>query len=80
MKKEERSPESETTTASGAAVSPLTPSCWAAVWDSAELNTIFNVPPLSPLSPHPARGYSHPWFCKTRGDNGSCRVGFVSVR
>lgn len=60
MKKEERSPESETTTTSGAAVSPLTPSCLAAVWDSAELNTIFNVPPFSPLSRHPARGYSHP--------------------
>jgi len=37
---------------------PLTPSSWTAVcdWDS-DVKGIFNVPPLSPLSPHPALGY-----------------------
>nr|AZL19477.1 transcription factor ERF75 [Fragaria x ananassa] len=39
---------------------PLTPSSWtAALWDSDEdVKGIFSVPPLSPLSPHPARGFS----------------------
>lgn len=39
---------------------PLTPSSWtAAFWDSdTDVKGIFNVPPLSPLSPHPAMGYS----------------------
>ncbi|XP_075642994.1 ethylene-responsive transcription factor 6-like [Castanea sativa] len=37
---------------------PLTPSSWTAVcdWDS-DVKGIFNVPPLSPLSPHPQMGY-----------------------
>ncbi|OWM88344.1 ethylene-responsive transcription factor 5 [Punica granatum] len=35
---------------------PLTPSCWTAVWDS-DTNGVFNVPPLSPLSPHPPLGF-----------------------
>ncbi|XP_077235331.1 ethylene-responsive transcription factor ERF104-like [Tasmannia lanceolata] len=34
-------------------VCPLTPSTWA----SLDLAGIFNVPPLSPLSPHPSLGY-----------------------
>ncbi|GMN55700.1 hypothetical protein TIFTF001_024817 [Ficus carica] len=37
---------------------PLTPSNWSAVWDS-DILDIFNVPPLSPLSPHPSLGYPH---------------------
>ncbi|KAL6178412.1 hypothetical protein ACLB2K_049930 [Fragaria x ananassa] len=39
---------------------PLTPSSWTAVlWDSDEdVKGIFCVPPLSPLSPHPAMGFS----------------------
>ncbi|GAB2300820.1 ethylene-responsive transcription factor [Dionaea muscipula] len=36
-------------------VCPLTPSNWTSVWDldEKEMAGIFNVPPLSPLSPHP---------------------------
>ncbi|CAN4095099.1 unnamed protein product [Withania somnifera] len=34
---------------------PLTPSSWSAIWDG---KGIFEVPPLSPLSPHPTFGYS----------------------
>ncbi|KAB5574008.1 hypothetical protein DKX38_001202 [Salix brachista] len=38
---------------------PLTPSCWTAVWDHCgDSNGVFNVPPLSPLSPHPPLGFS----------------------
>ncbi|KAF9689774.1 hypothetical protein SADUNF_Sadunf01G0127200 [Salix dunnii] len=38
---------------------PLTPSCWTAVWDlCGDSNGVFNVPPLSPLSPHPPLGFS----------------------
>lgn len=44
--------ESETT----AAVMPLTPSSWTAVWDCGDGKGIFEVPPLSPLSPHPSVG------------------------
>lgn len=32
-------------------VGPLTPSSWKTVWDSADVKGIFEVPPLSPLSP-----------------------------
>nr|APQ47439.1 AP2/ERF domain-containing transcription factor [Vernicia fordii] len=35
----------------------LTPSIWTAAWDFGDLKGIFNVPPLSPLSPHPPLGY-----------------------
>ncbi|KAJ1383657.1 DNA-binding domain superfamily [Sesbania bispinosa] len=35
---------------------PLTPSSWKGFWD-ADVKGIFTVPPLSPLSPHPALGY-----------------------
>ncbi|URE17496.1 AP2 [Musa troglodytarum] len=40
------------------AVCPLTPSSWKGVWDweGADTKGIFNVPPLSPLSPHPTLG------------------------
>ncbi|XP_065047268.1 ethylene-responsive transcription factor ERF105 [Musa acuminata AAA Group] len=39
-------------------VCPLTPSSWKGVWDweGADTKGIFNVPPLSPLSPHPSLG------------------------
>ncbi|KAK7386266.1 hypothetical protein VNO78_26378 [Psophocarpus tetragonolobus] len=36
---------------------PLTPSMWTGFWDS-DVKDIFNVPPLSPLSPLPAFGFS----------------------
>ncbi|CAK7356315.1 unnamed protein product [Dovyalis caffra] len=36
---------------------PLTPSSWTAVWDCGDTKDVFNVPPLSPLSPHPALGF-----------------------
>jgi len=36
---------------------PLTPSMWTGFWDS-DVKEIFNVPPLSPLSPLPAFGLS----------------------
>ncbi|KAL6321542.1 hypothetical protein AAG906_021737 [Vitis piasezkii] len=55
VKKEEivESPVSDVTLAntSTAVAGPLTPSSWTAVWDGADGNGIFNVPPLSPLSP-----------------------------
>lgn len=35
---------------------PLTPSSWTGFWDN-EVNGVFSVPPLSPLSPHPPLGY-----------------------
>ena len=34
---------------------PLTPSCWMGCWDNDVKG--FNIPPLSPLSPHPPLGY-----------------------
>ncbi|GAA0166327.1 DNA-binding transcription factor [Lithospermum erythrorhizon] len=39
-------------------VGPLTPSSWKSVWDCADVKGIFEVPPLSPMSPHPSLGYS----------------------
>ncbi|KDP39920.1 hypothetical protein JCGZ_03451 [Jatropha curcas] len=36
----------------------LTPSSWTAIMDGGDLKGIFNVPPLSPFSPHPPLGYS----------------------
>lgn len=35
---------------------PLTPSSWMGFWDT-DVKGVFTVPPLSPLSPHPAFGY-----------------------
>lgn len=43
---------------SAAANGPLTPSNWTSIWDSKDLDGIFSVPPLSPLSPHPCFGYN----------------------
>ncbi|KAF3658315.1 Ethylene-responsive transcription factor 5 [Capsicum annuum] len=37
---------------------PLTPSSWAPIWDCGNAKGIFEVPPLSPLSPHPSFGFS----------------------
>lgn len=37
---------------------PLTPSNWSSIWDCGNGKGIFEVPPLSPLSPHPSFGYS----------------------
>lgn len=42
----------------GLATDPLTPSSWTAVWDGGDVKGIFEIPPLSPLSPHPCLGYS----------------------
>ncbi|KAL2248556.1 ethylene-responsive transcription factor 5 [Sesamum indicum] len=50
---EEVTSESEVT-----AAVPLTPSSWTAVWDSGDVKGIFEVPLLSPLSPHERLGYS----------------------
>lgn len=59
VKKEKR--EEEEVKQVGADVSylkdmPLTPSSWSMVWDG-ETKGVFNIPPLSPLSPHPAFGF-----------------------
>nr|AFX83950.1 AP2/ERF super family protein [Hevea brasiliensis] len=51
IKTENPSPERDQAT------DPLTPSSWKGFWDG-EVKGIFNVPPLSPLSPHPSMGYS----------------------
>uniref|UniRef100_A0A3Q7GLA6 AP2/ERF domain-containing protein n=2 Tax=Solanum lycopersicum TaxID=4081 RepID=A0A3Q7GLA6_SOLLC len=37
---------------------PLTPSNWSSIWDCGNGKGIFEVPPLSPLSPHSNFGYS----------------------
>ncbi|XP_060213038.1 ethylene-responsive transcription factor 5-like [Lycium barbarum] len=37
---------------------PLTPSSWSSIWDCGNGKGIFEVQPLSPLSPHPSFGYS----------------------
>ncbi|KAM5557008.1 ethylene-responsive transcription factor ERF104 [Rosa sericea] len=66
MKKEEETISSGNSTSpigssisSAAAVNcPLTPSNWTSIWDSKDLDGIFSVPPLSPLSPHPCFGYN----------------------
>ncbi|KAI8008893.1 Ethylene-responsive transcription factor 5 [Camellia lanceoleosa] len=55
--KREKVPESDVKTESVSTVCPLTPSSWT-FWDCAEMKGIFDVPPLSPLSPHPSLGYS----------------------
>ncbi|KAF8380569.1 hypothetical protein HHK36_028057 [Tetracentron sinense] len=54
--KKERSPESDTTT-SVPTVYPSTPSIWNSFWEGLDAKGIFNVLPLSPLSPHPSLGY-----------------------
>uniref|UniRef100_A0A5B7A439 AP2/ERF domain-containing protein n=1 Tax=Davidia involucrata TaxID=16924 RepID=A0A5B7A439_DAVIN len=54
--KKEKLPESETSTSSETAC-PLTPSSWTAFWGDQNVNGMFSVTPLSPLSPHPPFGY-----------------------
>ncbi|CAI9774067.1 unnamed protein product [Fraxinus pennsylvanica] len=39
-----------------AAAVPLTPSSWTGVWGSGDMEGIFEVPPLSPFSPHTSLG------------------------
>ena len=62
LKQEEQSPESDSTVAGPTSnvlgIGPLTPSNWRAVWEEREMERIFKVPPLTPLSPHPWLGYS----------------------
>ncbi|MCD7460968.1 Ethylene-responsive transcription factor 5 [Datura stramonium] len=53
--KKERKIEEERAVPTGAAA-PLTPSSWSTIWDCGNGKGIFEVPPLSPLSPH--MGYS----------------------
>lgn len=53
--KKERPTESDDTVSSLRDI-PLTPSSWTAVWNG-DVTGIFNVPPLSPLSPHPPFGF-----------------------
>ncbi|XP_008779563.3 ethylene-responsive transcription factor ERF105-like [Phoenix dactylifera] len=56
--KKERSPSIEEVVGENIpSVCPLTPSSWTTVWDGADMMGIFNVPPLSPLSPHPSFGF-----------------------
>ncbi|KAK9144601.1 hypothetical protein Sjap_004504 [Stephania japonica] len=58
VKMESMSPESGVTGENipAGSLCPLTPSSWTDVW--ADMKGVFNVPPLSPLSPHPSLGYS----------------------
>ena len=60
--KKEQSPESDSSMPAAAndafGVSPLTPSNWWAVWEEREMEELFKLPPLTPLSPHPWLGYS----------------------
>ncbi|KAI3905216.1 hypothetical protein MKX01_017462 [Papaver californicum] len=51
--KRENSPEIESKPLN----SPLTPSNWMANWEGFEMDGIFDIPMLSPLSPHPPLGY-----------------------
>ncbi|XP_020577592.1 ethylene-responsive transcription factor 5-like [Phalaenopsis equestris] len=37
-------------------VAPLTPSMWSVAWEGSDVTEFFNLPPLSPLSPHPSLG------------------------
>ncbi|KAJ4837500.1 hypothetical protein Tsubulata_009939, partial [Turnera subulata] len=54
VKMENPSPETEVKGV-GSSSEPLTPSCWKGFWDE-EVTEMFNVPLLSPLSPHPSMG------------------------
>lgn len=56
VKREEKIQEVKAEIEFTAAV-PLTPSSWTAVWDGDDKG-IFDVPPLSPLSPYASMGYS----------------------
>ncbi|OVA11892.1 AP2/ERF domain [Macleaya cordata] len=61
--KREKSPESDIMKPSNyssvvQANCPLTPSNWTSIWENVDVNGVFNVPLLSPLSLHPPFGYS----------------------
>ncbi|KAL3524122.1 hypothetical protein ACH5RR_016956 [Cinchona calisaya] len=60
VKREEVSPSSvgKSDERNLAADGPLTPSSWTAVWDCGDVKGIFEIPPLSPLSPYSNLGYS----------------------
>ena len=61
LKKEEHLPESDCKVAVACnvlGVSPLTPSNWRAVWEERDMEGIFHLPPLTPLSPHPWIAYT----------------------
>nr|XP_010919711.1 ethylene-responsive transcription factor ERF105 [Elaeis guineensis] len=59
--KKERSPEIEAADQvveeNIPSLCPLTPSSWESVWNGADVTGIFNLPMLSPLSPHPSLGF-----------------------
>lgn len=52
MKREEMT-EEEVGVKTEISVCPLTPSSWTAVWEGGDEKGIFEIPPLSPLSPYP---------------------------
>ncbi|KAJ8625946.1 hypothetical protein MRB53_019253 [Persea americana] len=56
VKKETPSPPPESGSVGSSEDIPLTPSGWTGFWEGLDL-TAFNVPLLSPLSPHPPFGY-----------------------
>ncbi|XXG66561.1 hypothetical protein AAC387_Pa06g0107 [Persea americana] len=56
VKKGKSSAPPESGTVGSSAGIPLTPSGWTGFWEGLDL-TALNVPPLSPLSPHPPLGY-----------------------
>ncbi|KAL6509416.1 DNA-binding domain containing protein [Orobanche gracilis] len=62
FKREEETTEVNRTETESTVEMPLTPSSWMAVWDCVDGNGngIFEIPPLSPLSPYPGlgKGYS----------------------
>ncbi|CBI38602.3 unnamed protein product, partial [Vitis vinifera] len=61
LKQEEHLPESDCTLAPASnvlGVCPLTPSNWRAVWEEGDMEGMFHLPPLTPLSPHPWIAYS----------------------
>uniref|UniRef100_A0A5B7BJB1 Putative ethylene-responsive transcription factor 5 n=1 Tax=Davidia involucrata TaxID=16924 RepID=A0A5B7BJB1_DAVIN len=57
--KKEKLPESDASTSSDSTETdcPLTPSSWTAFWGDQNVNGMFSVTPLSPLSPHPPSDY-----------------------
>ncbi|PSR91600.1 Ethylene-responsive transcription factor [Actinidia chinensis var. chinensis] len=55
--KKEKVPESDASVLTQLTSCPLTPSSWTTIWDQ-NASGIFNVPMLSPLSPHPMMGFT----------------------
>ncbi|CAN4105337.1 unnamed protein product [Withania somnifera] len=52
IKKEMKIEEEERVVPTATTAAPLTPSSWSTIWDCGDGKGIFEVPPLSPLSPH----------------------------